>query len=133
MYETPRCFKCGELGHIKAECPERRTPAAKAPVAAPAEAGGERITRETIDGEPVTSSPPFQVNQSGAPVADAHVWANRLRAADPRMGVQHCGEDGDINASEFRRMNRLPAAHECRLRLLAAQQAAEARAERGAA
>jgi Zinc knuckle len=114
MFGTFACFKCGELGHLKANCPERRTPAAKAPAAVPAKADGEK---KHFTGVPHPRAP--------EEIADAHSWANRIREADPRLGEPHCGDDSDLVATPFRRVTGLGAAHGCRLRALAARQAVE--------
>lgn len=121
MYEPIQCFKCGEWGHPRAECPKRRTPAAKAPVpAAPSgEGAGER--------EKAPASAPVPLRRAPEEIADSHAWANAIRVTDPRMGRPHCGDDADITTSEFRRVSRLGAAHSCRLRIIAAEQLAESR------
>jgi hypothetical protein len=55
-------------------------------------------------------------------IADAHEWAERLRAADPRFGRSRCGDSTDIYTSEFRRTAGLGEIHACQLRAIAAEQ-----------
>jgi hypothetical protein len=60
-----------------------------------------------------------------AEVADAHAWANLIRATDSRMGSNTCGNPDDVVNTPFRRIAGLGSAHECALRQLAARQLAE--------
>jgi hypothetical protein len=112
MYEPQPCFKCGQLGHLKAQCPSRRTPAAQVPEAASADAAApvEKVKFQTgADGKRrlVMEIPDWSPGE----IADAAKWATSIREADPRLG------EGQ-------------AARERRLRALAAEQAQEARGER---
>jgi len=110
--DTLRCFKCGELDHIKANCPQR-TSAAKAPAGAPSKDGAEK--RNEI---------PVPARRAPEEIADSHVWAEKLRAADPRFGRSHCGDQGDLYTSVFRRTVGLGEIHECQLRAIAREQIA---------
>jgi len=104
------CYRCGQPGHIKADCPTRGSK--KSPTAAPSKGAPQ----------PNNQIPPRRPAEE---IADATVWADKIREHDPRMGENTCRMSDDIIDTPFRKLYGFGRTHGCVLRRLAARQLEE--------
>jgi Zinc knuckle len=116
---TYACFRCGDTGHVKSECPNR-TPAGSTPPGARQEAAPENREIKTSDhcltcGSKGAHHPGCGTAASGP---------ERIRAILDAAGLDH----SDVTRTEFRTSARMMPRTEAQLRELAARQVAESRA-----
>lgn len=132
------CYHCGRPGHLRAACPQRAASRRSAvPGRPPAEAGAAKREK----------NPAFTRRPESEISSQPNAWANYIRqtagfrvacehgrqyeASYPEWGQPYWRPAGaDVFSSSFRRVSGYHPVHECRLRALAAEQAAGSKAER---
>lgn len=113
-----RCYRCGQSGHFKSECPSRQAPPPPQAAEEPDRNDARLLCRRPV------AEVLAQYQRPAEELADAEPWADSIRQA---MGW---GDGTPMVRSEFRGRQGLAPRTEEQLRVLAAEQAAESRAAR---